>query len=244
MKTIKLGSIGSEVGLVSRTLGLPERDVFDDFLEYKVVEYQETHGLVGDGVVGNETWLPIMTDYRQLFNYSPCILESDLSMYSDLLSVSKTTLKTFLDSQSVSGHGLIAPGVPVIKFEAHVFYNLIDEPQKYIKSHPAILSPRPNQSLYRSGKKEYDRLYEAAKIDEPAAIKSVRWGKYQVLGKNYSLLGCSSIYEMVDLFKTDEFSHLLMEVRMIKKLNLIEPLQHKDWETIEKIIERVLWEIS
>ena len=233
MKTIRLGYIGEEVKILSRTLGLHETDTFDLWIEEKVKEYQKTHGLEDDGIVGPLTWFPIMVDNRRLEHYRPCISDYDYSMFADVLSVSKAALKAVVEVETGGKGGFTSPGKPAILFEAHVFYKQLKkhgvDPEKYIKSHSGIISRSWNRSLYKGGEKEWPRLNEAIGICEPAALESTSWGMFQVMGFNYPVCGCSGIYEFTDLMKTDEFSQFLLGIEFMRSKNLIQYLQKRDW---------------
>ena len=53
---LKKGSSGDDVRFVQRALHLYEDGIFGPLTEEAVKEYQKTHGLVADGIVGDKTW--------------------------------------------------------------------------------------------------------------------------------------------------------------------------------------------
>lgn len=53
---LKKGSRGDEVRALQKALHLYEDGIFGVLTEEAVKEYQKTHGLVADGIVGDKTW--------------------------------------------------------------------------------------------------------------------------------------------------------------------------------------------
>lgn len=56
METIKLGSKGKSVSLLQRSLHLAADGIFGPITEEAVRDFQSSHGLAADGVVGSKTW--------------------------------------------------------------------------------------------------------------------------------------------------------------------------------------------
>ncbi len=63
--TIRHGSEGYSVELIQRLLGLDVDGNFGRATEKAVIEYQKSHGLVPDGIVGPATWGAIEQDSNQ-----------------------------------------------------------------------------------------------------------------------------------------------------------------------------------
>ena len=61
MTTLKIGTKGEEVKRLQRLLHLAADGIFGPATEAAVKEYQNTHGLVADGIVGDKTWEALMT---------------------------------------------------------------------------------------------------------------------------------------------------------------------------------------
>lgn len=62
MKTIQRGTRGEKVKAIQRALGIEEDGIFWIKTEDAVKEYQRTHGLVADGIVGDKTWARMFGD--------------------------------------------------------------------------------------------------------------------------------------------------------------------------------------
>lgn len=60
MTTLRKGSKGEEVKRLQRLLNLTDDGIFGPATEAAVKEYQKTHGLVADGIVGDKTWEALM----------------------------------------------------------------------------------------------------------------------------------------------------------------------------------------
>ena len=56
MKTIKIGSRGSEVLILQNKLGIRADGVFGKVTDAAVRSFQKSHGLTPDGIVGDHTW--------------------------------------------------------------------------------------------------------------------------------------------------------------------------------------------
>lgn len=54
--TIRLGSKGKDVATWQRILGIPESSVFDGDTKERTIDWQKSHKLVPDGIVGPATW--------------------------------------------------------------------------------------------------------------------------------------------------------------------------------------------
>lgn len=59
MKTIRLGSTGTDVTRLQVFLGIPATGSFDSTVKQAVIDYQTKEGLVADGIVGPATWAHI-----------------------------------------------------------------------------------------------------------------------------------------------------------------------------------------
>lgn len=108
-------------------------------------------------------------------------------------------------------------------FEAHVFSRFTNH--RYDASHPNISSRSWNRSLYKGGAREYDRIAEAANLDETAALRAVSWGLGQVLGMNYQMLDFRTPQEMVENFKQSEDNQFDGMIKFCEKSGALSRLQ-------------------
>jgi len=123
--------------------------------------------------------------------------------------------------------GFLDSGEPKILFEAHWFHRLTDG--NYGDSHPNISSPTWDRSLYEGGQAEHDRLQRAVELNRKAALKSASWGKFQILGINWSKCDYESVQSFINSMYDSEETHLEAFVGFIKNEGLDEPLKNDDW---------------
>lgn len=123
--------------------------------------------------------------------------------------------------------GFLPSGKPTILFEAHIFSARTGH--KYDASHPNISSKKWNKSLYKGGEKEYNRLEQAKALNEIAALESTSWGKFQIMGFNYSICGWPDVKSFVNDMYISEGKHLTAFVRFIKYNKLDQYLISKKW---------------
>lgn len=129
-----------------------------------------------------------------------------------------------------AGDGFLKNGKAKILFEAHVFSRLTGH--KYDKTNPKISSPVMNRKLYLGGEKEYDRLAEAVKLNESAALQSCSYGAFQIMGFHFKLLGYKTVKAMVEDAETDS-GQLRMFVKFCKaNPGILRAGQRLDFRTV------------
>jgi hypothetical protein len=139
---------------------------------------------------------------------------------------------------------------PFILYERHVFSRNTNPRHKFDESHPG-LSAKATYTYEKvnkiktvdelsvdqypnAGGKElnnelsYQRLVRAYSLDKDAALKACSWGKFQVLGENYSG-AFASVQEMVKAVSRDEIGQFRTFISFIKMNRLQSALQSKDW---------------
>lgn len=94
-------------------------------------------------------------------------------------------------------------GRPTILFEKHYFRNLTNG--AYNRTHPDISGPQGGYGRYSS---QYPKLYRAAMLDEPAALKSASWGAFQIMGNNHVAAGHAFVRAFVTAMLENERRHL------------------------------------
>lgn len=121
-----------------------------------------------------------------------------------------------------------------ILFEGHHFRRLTK--RKYDRSHPHLSYLfKDRRQYYRRGQLEFDRLLEAIKLDATAALMSASFGRYQIMGFNFQVLGYSRVQEMVTDFyrgedrQLDGFISFLKNTR-VRGHSLLNHLRNKNFE--------------
>src|SRR5690606_25532725 len=94
--------------------------------------------------------------------------------------------------------------VPAILYERHYFHRLTGG------AHSAANPDISNASRGGYGKysAQYPKLLKAYALNKSAALKSASWGKFQIMGSNYSDAGYSSVEEFVREISISEKNHL------------------------------------
>lgn len=161
------------------------------------------------------------------------LTEADYAAAAQRLGCDVAAVKAVAEVES-AGRGFLPDGRPAILFEAHIFDRLTKGRFRgAVDRYGVPLSVASWQrSLYgSSGAHQYERLEDAMKLDEKAAVFATSWGRFQIMGFNFASLG----YSDVDTFRevisaTDEDrEHLDMFVQFVLVNGLDDELRAKDW---------------
>ncbi len=130
-------------------------------------------------------------------------------------------------SEVESGHSGFTDGKPTILFESHSFHTQTNG--KYDRSHPGISTPTWVHNYGAAGAHQYDRLTEAIALDRRAALMSASWGKFQIMGSNFSLAGYDNVEAFVaDMCESEAFQ-LDAFVAFLQNTGIDKNLKAKDW---------------
>jgi hypothetical protein len=159
------------------------------------------------------------------------INEQDLRDAATALSAELASVKAVSQVES-RGDGFLASGRPKILFERHIFSgSSYGTGHAYDATHPDISDTSPG-GYGAGGEHQYDRLYKAMACDRPAALKSASWGRFQIMGFNFSVAGFTSVEDFVAQMYVSEGQHLLAFTNYVKNTSgLQKALQDKDWTT-------------
>lgn len=159
----------------------------------------------------------------------------DYSKAAKLLGVEEAAVKAIASVES-QGEGFITDKsgnkLPKILFERHVMFERLRDftPIKsadMAAKYPDIVNPTPGG--YKGGLAEHERLDRAVKIDRVTALESASWGRFQVMGYHWKVLGYSSVQEFVNKAYTEE-GQLELFIRFVKASpNVLKALKAKDW---------------
>lgn len=135
--------------------------------------------------------------------------------------------------------GFVAPGMPTILFEGHVFWRGLRkrglDPKLWVKGNEEVLYPRWTKGFYRGGLAEYDRLEQAVRVNREAALEATSWGMFQLMGFNYGLCGMLSVTELVEAMQESERMQLVLLGRFLKATGMVKAVQRKDWAGFAKL---------
>jgi hypothetical protein len=119
---------------------------------------------------------------------------------------------------------------PKIRYENHYFQRLTGH--KFDESHPD-LSAAYNSKSYRAthskGSDQWKLLRDAFAVAPKAAVQSVSWGMFQVMGSSYHRVGWTDLEQFVkDMFHS-EAQHLRAFLGFCRANGLVKYLKTHDW---------------
>lgn len=223
----------AEAGVLSRVDGK-----FGQATDEAVKTLQRQSGLVVDGIVGEKTWTTLFLQFPDLLERitAKYLQEADIGSAASDLNVELAAVKAVNEVES-TGAGFIVDK-PKILFEGHIFWRELNkkgiDPERHRQGNEDILYPKWTTAHYQGGLAEYDRLEKAKGIDEEAALRSASWGIFQIMGFNAEEIGYSDVYEFVERMFSHERHHLQAFCAYVRKHNLVQALQLKDWRAFAR----------
>ena len=142
------------------------------------------------------------------------------------LGVSVAQIRAVYKSE-VQNSAFFSDGKTKILFERHYFSRLTNG--KYDKSNPSISNPDPGgYGLYSQ---QYDKLAQAKALNSKAALMSISWGGFQIMGENYKAAGFGSVEDMAKVMMSgDEDAHLQAFTNfIISNKEMHQALKDKNW---------------
>ena len=150
--------------------------------------------------------------------------EQDFSKAAKSLNCDIAAIKAVAEVESKSD-GFLPSDEPIILFERHIFSRLT----KHIfdSSNPSISNPSPGG--YGKVNQQHKKLQTAVALDRNAALMSASWGKFQIMGFNFTLAGFNSLQQFVTAMYTSEAEQLDAFINYIKNTFLDDELRDKRW---------------
>lgn len=127
--------------------------------------------------------------------------------------------------------GYLTDRRPVILFERHKFHAQTDGRYDRLASE---ISNRVAGGYGRAGSAQYDKLYQAIRLDEDAALSSASWGLGQIMGFNSKLIGYQSVQDMVTAMCASEENQLRAMTDFILVNGLDKYLRVGDWASFAR----------
>ena len=237
MQTIKLNSTGSEVAYLQQLLkqngySIDEDGIFGQQTQSAVRAFQQSAGLVADGIVGNLTWKAL--EKNNIAPNKRKLSEEDFERCAAAIGVDVATIKAVKEVETGGRGGFFANGKAVILFEGHIFWSQLKKadknPLEYIDGNEDILFPEWNKKHYKGDIREYDRLRRASAIDNRAAMMATSWGLFQIMGFNHAACDCRTIEEFVEKMQESEGRQLDLFISFIRHNKLDKFLKRKEWD--------------
>jgi len=147
----------------------------------------------------------------------------DITRTALSIGVGEDEVHAFAEVEA-NGKGFDSKGRPKALFEPHVFYRNL----KGAERDEAVRQGLAYRS-WRSGnypRDSYPRIQKAKRINPEAAMQATSWGRSQVLGENYEMLGYASAIDMVNAFCEDEEHHIHLPVRTTSGAKSRTPSSH------------------
>jgi hypothetical protein len=95
------------------------------------------------------------------------------------------------------------------------------------------LSPIADDIYGPSGLSQYKRLTKAYQLDKSAALQSCSWGKFQIMGFNYSSAGYKDVFDFVKAMSTGDPAHIKAFLKFAKSnKTLSDGLENINFEKI------------
>ena len=160
------------------------------------------------------------------------ITENQYKEIANDLGVEVAVIKAVNEVES-DGDAFLSDGRPKILFEGHIFWRQLKpkgiDPNDHVKGNEDILYENWTREHYKGGAEEYDRLEQAMKIDEEAAMRSCSWGSFQIMGYHAEKLGFQDVFDFYYTLRTGEFENLKLFLKFCEVNNLLKHLRSKNW---------------
>jgi hypothetical protein len=133
-----------------------------------------------------------------------------------------------VDKVESKGSGFLPSGEIKILFEPHIFWKELRK--RFITPVVSdICYPKWGTRPYGKESQQHARLQKAVAINRHAALMSASWGRFQIMGFNYILCGCSTLQEFINKMNESEEAQLDLFVNYIINCNLDDELIGLDW---------------
>jgi len=165
------------------------------------------------------------------------ITENQYKEIANDLGVEVAVIKAVHEVES-DGDAFLSDSRPKILFEGHIFWRQLKakgiDPKDHEKGNETILYKNWTRKHYKGGASEYERLEQAMKIDEEAAIRSCSWGSFQIMGYHAESLGFQDVFDFYYTLRTGEFENLKLFIKFCEVNNLVRHLRSKNWAAFAK----------
>lgn len=156
--------------------------------------------------------------------------DSDYVLAASALSCEVNAIKAVAITETGSTGSYYKEGkddaAPSILYERHYFHQLTGG--MHSEANPDISNA--NRGGYGKFSAQYKKLLKAYRLDSSAALKSVSWGRFQIMGRNHVSAGYSTVEDFVRDISVSEKNHLKAFVNFIKAdRRLLTAIRERDW---------------
>ncbi|PZX93753.1 hypothetical protein DOS84_10165 [Flavobacterium aquariorum] len=176
------------------------------------------------------------------------IREDDYKEVSKRLGVEVEVMKAIAKQES-KRNSFWKKGQATILFERHKMWKYLkktgktdDELEELKKKYPRIVNN--SAGGYGQYSEQYEKLKTAKKINYTCALKACSWGKFQVMGFNYTV-AFSSPKEMEKAVNMCELQQFKFFVGYLENTDgLLNAMKNKDWESIAEKYNGSSWKTT
>lgn len=255
LNLITLGDMSTAVyklqaALLSRGFNLSTDGHFGPGTAQVLRDFQGRNGLTVDGVAGPKVIAALGLDLRPT-----ALVTRDFEYAGSRLHCNPKVVQAITMVEAPRG-GFQSDGEPVILYERHYLYRQLTASgqtglrDRLAASDRAICyrsaltfatkysngSLVPASERYGPSAQQYDRLNRAYKVAPNQALESASWGKFQIMGENWSRIGWGSVHAFVRAMRSSERDHLDAFIGFcFSKPGLVPAIQAMNWEQIAEL---------
>lgn len=166
--------------------------------------------------------------------------EQDFQDAANFLGCEVAAVKAVAEVESGRQGGFCPDDFPTTLFEGHIFYRFTKG--HFAHSHPEICYPKWTTDFYgRNWVEERKRLDIAISLDRKAALMSASWGRFQVMGFNFTICGCVTVQQFVNRMCTSEREQGKLFIEYIIHEGLIDELREHRWDDFARFYNGPLY---
>jgi hypothetical protein len=157
----------------------------------------------------------------------PVLTAGDFIRAAATLQCEAAVIRAFAEKESRGG-GFLKGQILTVRFEGHIFRRETD--RKFDSSNPTLSHKyMPNCPYNRGTISDWRRLEQARQLAGDVAFECASYGRFQIMGFHYKMLGYDSAYAMVQAFNVGEAAHLDAFVRFCQTQGLVPLLRARNW---------------
>lgn len=183
-----------------------------------VVDVTELH-LGGWSKIGENQW--VSSQWIETYQTEAQVVDSMLENFARIYHLDVNVVKATFAIES-GGQAFGINGKPVIRFENHIFFKELNNPDLYYKyfwhdNTPNSHTWRRDESsqpvqFHGNQKLEWEVFEFAKSLDETAATRSISMGMAQIMGFNHLKVGYISPTHMLNAFSEQNLSGYIAQV--------------------------------
>jgi hypothetical protein len=184
------------------------------------------------------------------------------------LNVDIAAIKAIVMQES-SGLPFLENGLPPIRYERHIFYDLAQKkliasdanqeggkakekinrkhtlPKKPYSGYPDLCFPKRG-GYGADGLHQYEKVVRAASLDFDLALQACSWGGFQILGNAYASCGCSTVFEFANKFISGTDGQVNIFILFMKNLKPdgVKALRAHNWERVASSYNGLYWKVA